>query len=98
MRTLFTVTRTRGRSWDATQPMRSQKQWTEYAAFMDQLAADAFVILGGPIADSGDVLLIIDAPNEDEIRDTLSRDPWSQQGLLNIRQIQRWTVLLESKR
>jgi len=44
--------------------MRSQKQWTERAAFMDQLAAEAFVILGGPIADSGDILLAVDAPNE----------------------------------
>jgi uncharacterized protein YciI len=77
--------------------MQSQKQWTEHAAFMDQLAAGC-ICVGGPIGDSGDALLIVDAPNEDEIRDTLSRDPWSQQGFLNIRQIQRWTVLLESKR
>jgi hypothetical protein len=96
MKTLFAVTRTRGRAWDATKPMRSQAQWPEHAAFMDQLPADGFVPLGGPIGDVGDVVLIINARNQGEIHDTLSRDPWSHSGLLNTRQIQRWTVLLES--
>ena len=76
--------------------MRTQQQWTEHAQFMDQLAADGFVVLGGPLGDSGEFLLIVDAPGEGDIRTTLSRDPWSQSGLLDLHKIQGWTILLES--
>jgi uncharacterized protein YciI len=93
---LFAVTRKRGPAWDQTQPLRAQEEWTEHAAFMDQLAADGFVMLGGPVGESGDVLLIINAADEGEINTTLARDPWSQSGMLDAPKIQRWTILLES--
>ena len=97
MTTLFAVTRTRGPAWDPTKTMRSQAQWTEHAAFMNQLAADGFVLLGGPIGDAVelDFLLIIKAATEDEIHATLARDPWTPIGLLDVRKIERWTILLE---
>lgn len=65
---------------------------------MNQLAADGFVVLGGPLGDSGEVLLIIDASDEDEIQTTLERDPWSPSGQLEVQKIQRWTILLDSGR
>lgn len=96
MRVLFAVTRKRGPAWDLAQSLTAQQQWTEHAAFMNQLAADGFVVLGGPVGESGDVLLIIDAADEGEIITTLARDPWSQTGLLDAPKIQRWIILLES--
>jgi hypothetical protein len=40
---------------DASRPMRQQEQWAEHApqhaAFMDALADDGFVILGGPLGE-----------------------------------------------
>jgi uncharacterized protein YciI len=95
MRTLFLVHRKGGPAWDAAKPLRSQAQWTEHAAFMDQLAADGFVLLGGPVGDAGKVLLIVDAAGEDQVNSTLARDPWTQSGMLT-HEIERWTVLLES--
>jgi len=96
MRTLFAVVRTKGQAWDVAKPMRSQPQWSEHALFMDRLAADGFVILGGPLGHSGDILLAIKATDESEVKFTLQRDPWSQAGILKLKSIQPWTILLES--
>jgi uncharacterized protein YciI len=97
MKTVFAVTRTKGKAWDDTKPLRSQSEWTEHAAFMNALADSGFIVLGGPLEDTRDVLLIIDAATEQEVRSKLSEDPWSETALLEIKSIQRWSVLLESR-
>jgi uncharacterized protein YciI len=97
MKQLFAVTRTRGPAWDASKPMNAQEQWTEHATFMNRLAADGFVVLGGPLDDTDDFLLVIDAADANEINATLARDPWTQSGMLKIKNIRPWTILLEAK-
>lgn len=64
---------------------------------MNRLAADGFVVLGGPVDESGDILLVVDAADEGEINTTLSRDPWSQSGIIEIKTIKRWTILLQAE-
>jgi uncharacterized protein YciI len=96
MRTLFAVVRTRGPAWDGATPMRAQPQWPAHAAFMDRLAAGGFIVLGGPVNDEREFLFAINATDEDEIRSTLEDDPWTRSRMLEIRSIQRWTILLES--
>jgi len=76
--------------------MRSQLRWSEHAAFMDRLAADGFIVLGGPVGDGDDFLFAIKAADERAIRLTLQADPWSESHMLEIKSIQPWTVLLES--
>jgi uncharacterized protein YciI len=95
--TYFAVRRARGPAWNAAVPMRQQKLWAEHAAFMNALAAEGFVVLGGPLADGVEVLLIVDAVSEDAIRARLAGDPWSPAGLLEIVRVEPWTVLLEHK-
>jgi uncharacterized protein YciI len=95
MKHLFAVTRTHGPAWDGGKPMEAQEKWAEHATFMNQLAADGFIVLGGPLGQSGDVLLVIDATDANEINAALARDPWSQLGLLAIKEIQPWTILLQ---
>ena len=73
--TLFAVTRIKGQAWDADKPLRSQHQWPEHATFMERLASDVFVVLGGPLGDGDKVLLVIDAADENEIQSTLARNP-----------------------
>lgn len=94
--TLFAVTRTRSSAWEPGKNMRSQRQWSEHASFMDHLAADGFVVLGGPLGDGEDVLLAINAIDEDEVRFVLQQDPWSKSEILAIKSIQTWTILLEA--
>lgn len=96
MKTLFVVTRVRGDAWDVDKPLRSQEQWAEHALFMEGLAASGFVVLGGPVGEDGDILLVVDAAFEEEILPTLERDPWSQLGLLEVSSIKRWVILLKA--
>jgi hypothetical protein len=42
---------------------------------MDKLAANSFVVLGGPLGDGVDFLLAIKADNEGQVRFTLKNDP-----------------------
>jgi hypothetical protein len=63
---------------------------------MDRLAADGFVLLGGPLGTSDGILLAIKATGESQVKLTLERDPGSKLGILEVKRIQTWTVLLES--
>ena len=98
MKQLFVVTRTRGRAWDASKPMNQQEQWTDHGTFMNQLAADEFVVLGGPLSGTDDFLHVIDAAGTNQINATLARDPWTQSGMLKVKDIQPWTILLEANK
>jgi len=97
MPTCFAVRRNRGPAWNAAAPMRDQALWAEHAAFMNALAAEGFVILGGPLGTGEEVLLVIDAASEDIIRARLAADPWTDARLLVIKSVQPWTVLLEGR-
>ena len=93
--TYYAVTRERGENWDAGLSMRQQEQWNEHAAFMDTLADEGFVVLGGPLGDGEKkFLLIIDAEGEQEIAARLADDPWTSMGLLRIAKVERWEILL----
>jgi uncharacterized protein YciI len=63
---------------------------------MDKLAAEGFVVLGGPLENSDDVLLAVKAADESEAMRTLEQDPWSKAGILETKSIHAWTVLLEA--
>jgi uncharacterized protein YciI len=95
--TYITVLRVRGRAWNAALPMRAQALWDEHAVFMNALAAEGFVVLGGPLGSGEEVLLVINAASEDTVRTRLAADPWSQSGLLDIARVEPWTVLLDSR-
>jgi uncharacterized protein len=93
--TYYTVLRQRGKNWDARLPMRQQEQWEEHAAFMDALADDGFVILGGPLGDGEEkFLLIIAAESEQAIEIRLADDPWTPLHLLCTASVERWEILL----
>lgn len=93
--TYYAVLRERGENWDARLPMRKQEQWEEHAAFMDSLADDGFVVLGGPLGDGEKILLIIAAESEQAIEARLAGDPWTPLGLLRIAKVERWEILLK---
>jgi uncharacterized protein YciI len=93
----YLVERGKGPAWDHSRGRREQRGWEEHAAFMDALADEGFVVLGGPVGEGdGDaVLLVIDADSEDEIRARLAEDPWPEE-LLTIEKIRPWSVLLRA--
>jgi uncharacterized protein YciI len=92
--TTFAVTRARRESWNDSRGLREQEEWDEHARFMEALVDDGFVVLGGPLGDGPEVLLIVDADSEEEIADRLADDPWTPMGLLRTVKIERWKILL----
>lgn len=90
----FAVIREGGPRWDPAKPLREQSAWDEHAAFMDALAEDGFVVVGGPLADGPRTLLIVNARSEREVRRRLDDDPWTPMELLTIASVEPWQVLL----
>jgi hypothetical protein len=95
---IFAVIRRRGPAWDASLSMRAQAGWDAHARFMDDLAARGFILMGGPLTDSRDILLVVEAATEQQVRETLQRDPWEPAGLLITDSVKHWTVLLDSRK
>jgi hypothetical protein len=64
--------------------------------FMDALADEHFVILGGPLGNyrRHRAMLVLDAANETVLRKRLAEDPWMRDGVLRTIEIYPWEVLL----
>jgi uncharacterized protein YciI len=93
---VFAVIRTRGATWRDDQPLEGQADWAGHAAFMNGLAREGAVILGGPLESTRDVLLIMRAASAEEIRMRLAEDPWSAMDLLRVARIDPWVLRLGS--
>jgi uncharacterized protein YciI len=93
---LFAVIRSRGAAWNDSLPLEEQVEWRPHAGFMNDLRDGGFVVLGGPLEGTRDVLLIIRASDADEIAVRLEEDPWSRMDLLRITRIAPWTLRLGS--
>jgi uncharacterized protein YciI len=96
----FAVRRVRGPAWNAALPLRSQALWDDHARFMNALAAEGFVVLGGPVGAGAEfeaALLVIKAESEGALRARLAADPWTGAGLLEIARVEPWTILLDGR-
>ena len=93
---LFAVIRHRGVAWQHGLPLERQAEWDAHASFMDALVEEGFVVLGGPLGDRREVLLIVRAQSPQEIEQRLAADPWHKLNLLRAGWISPWTVRLGS--
>ena len=94
MKRLFAVIRSRGPAWDEARRLEDQAAWAAHAAFMNGLLAEGLIALGGPLEGTPDVLLVFRAADSAEIADRLKADPWTQNGLLVIKQVSPWQMRL----
>ena len=94
----FVVIETRGSAWDDSRRMDDQTDWPAHAAFMDALAAERFILLGGPLEGTRDVLLVVQVQDCSEIVERLAADPWTQNGLLIVKECWPWRIRLGSLR
>jgi uncharacterized protein YciI len=95
--TFFVVARRSGPEWDSSRPLEEQSDWPAHASFMNGLVDKGFVVLGGPLADEHRVVLAVEAESEDDVRDTLARDPWHDTHL-RIDTVDAWTIRLDGRR
>jgi len=98
MKRLFAVIRSHGASWQALRSLEAQEDWEPHASFMNGLEQEGFVVLGGPLEGTPDVLLIIRATTPEEIAERLSADPWSRRDLLRVSRVAPWDLRLGSLR
>lgn len=95
----FAVLREPGEQWDHSLSMRDQVAWDDHADFMDALAADGFIVLGGPVGNGERrFLMVVDAPSSDVVTYRLGTDPWVPMGLLRTVSIEPWEILLGGQR
>ena len=90
----YAVRRVPGPGWDSERSPREQRGWAEHAAFMDRLAATGFVVLGGPLRDGDEFLLVIRAASEVAVREQLAGDPWHVAGVLEVASVDIWRIVL----
>jgi len=93
-RKLFAVVRRRGPRWNDAEPMEGQQDWRGHADQMNAMVADGFMVLGGPLVGTRDVLLIVRAADEAEIEARLAADCWTINGLLCTVQLAPWWLRL----
>ncbi len=94
MSKLFAVTRSRGPQWDEARPLEQQSDWRAHADFMNGLYDAGFVLLGGPLEGTKEILLVIRTEDADEVAARLSEDCWSRSDLLRIGRIVPWQLRL----
>lgn len=93
----FAVRLERGGPWDWSRDLREQDGWDEHARFMDRLVDDGFIVLGGPLGGDREILHAICARSEQAVRERLAEDNWARNGMLTIKSIEPWTVLLDGR-
>jgi uncharacterized protein YciI len=99
---LFAVTREAGPSWTDGKGAFDQPGVNDHAAFMNELAAEGFLLFAGPLAgteqDRIRVLLIADADSETVIRRRLADDAWERTQRLVTTTIEPWNLLVGADR
>lgn len=93
----FAVRVERGGPWDWSRDLREQDGFEEHARFMDALVDEGFIVLGGPLEGGRDVLHAVFASSKEEVRARLTEDNWAQNGMLTVKSVERWTILLDGR-
>ena len=91
------VLRRSGPEWDRSKPLEEQSGWEAHAAFMDGLAEDGVIVLGGPLEDGIRTAHAVEAESADAVRAIFARDPWSGSHL-EVEAIEEWTIRLDGRR
>jgi uncharacterized protein YciI len=97
MKNTFVAISSAGLNRDLSKGTREQPLWDEHAAFIDQLVAGGFILMGGPLVDEGGSLLVFNAEDETEVRAKLKNDPWSKHGILKLESVKRWQIFIDER-
>ncbi len=93
----YVVLSSAGINRDHAAPTRAQPFWDEHAAFIDQLVADGFILLGGPLSDEGGAMLVVHAETDRDVRARLAVDPWYEHDILKLESVKRWEIFIDQR-
>ena len=89
--------RSRGTLGRQPTSLRQQEQYEEHMAFLDALADDGFVILGGTLGEREEqFLFIFAAENAGAVEARLADDPWTRLGIVRTVSVERWNITVQS--
>src|SRR6266516_6915135 len=98
MKNNFVVISSAGPNRDFSKDTREQAFSGEHAVFIDALVDEGFILMGGSLVDEGGSLLIVNAEDENEVREKLKNDPWRQQGILKLESVKRWQIFIDVRK
>ena len=98
MKNTFVTISSAGPKRDLSKSTRDQPLWDEHAAFIDLLVAEGFVLMGGPLVDEDGAMLIVNADDENEVREKLENDPWMKHGVLQLESVKRWQIFIDVRK
>ena len=102
MKNTFVAISWAGPNRDRSKGTREQPFWDEHAAFIDRLVDAGFILMGGPLVDEHEMphgaLLIVNAQDENEVREKLKNDPWFQRGILKLETVTRWQIFIDARK
>lgn len=98
MKNIFLAISSAGSNRDFSKGTREQPFWDEHAKFIDQLVEDGFILMGGPLVDEGGALLILNAEDENEVREKLKNDPWATHCILKLESVKRWEIFIDQRK
>lgn len=101
MKDKFVVISSPGPNRDPSKGVREQPFWDEHEAFIDNLVDQSVIFMGGPLVDEAGLpcgaLLIVNADNENDVREILKNDPWFQRGILKLESARRWQIFIDAR-
>jgi uncharacterized protein YciI len=102
MKNTFLAFSSAGPNRDLSKGTREQPFWDEHVAFIDKLVDDGFILMGGPLVDESGMplgaLLIVNAEDENEVREKLKNDPWFEKGILKVESVKRWQIFIDQRK
>jgi uncharacterized protein YciI len=72
-----------------------QPRWDEHAAFIDELIDRGVFVLGGPLADWSGSLSFFENMSVDEVRETIAKDPFVENGVFELEDVREWLVFVD---
>jgi uncharacterized protein YciI len=102
MKKTFLAISSAGPNADPLKRTREQPFWDEHVAFIDRVVAEGFILMGGPLVDEREIphgaLLIVNAQDENEVREKLRNDPWFTKGVLKLETVKRWEIFVDNRK
>jgi uncharacterized protein YciI len=84
----FAVIVHRTSKWDHSTPPEQQPGFGDHVAYMGGLEKGGAIALAGLMLPSNDVLFVLNAESEAEVRAHFASDPWQRSGVVRLERIE----------